>query len=156
MPCSSETAETGWRRVFSGSIADVAVASAWVERIAASLKLPGKLTFAMQVCLEELMSNIARHGKVHPFPTPFPTETETDNPLSISIDIDVLGDRIAMTIEDNGRPFDVEKAPAKVVDRPLEQVQPGGLGINLIKSFSHNIEYRRTDAGNRVTVDFMR
>jgi anti-sigma regulatory factor (Ser/Thr protein kinase) len=156
MPCSSETAETGWRRVFSGSIADVTAASAWVERIAASLKLPGKLTFAMQVCLEELMSNIARHGKVHPFSTPFPTETETDNPLSISIDIDVLGDRIAMTIEDNGRPFDVEKAPAKVVDRPLEQVQPGGLGINLIKSFSHNIEYRRTDAGNRVTVDFMR
>ena len=156
MPSSSHTAETGWRRVFSGSIADVTAASAWVERIAASLKLPGKLTFAMQVCLEELMSNIARHGKVHPFSTPFPTETETDNPLSISIDIDVLGDRIAMTIEDNGRPFDVEKAPAKVVDQPLEQVRPGGLGINLIKSFSHNIEYRRTDAGNRVTVDFMR
>ena len=156
MPCSSQTAETGWRRVFSGSIADVTAASAWVERIAASLKLPGKLTFAMQVCLEELMSNIARHGKVHSFSAPFPTETDADNPLSISIGIDVLADRIAMTIEDNGRPFDVEKAPAKVVDRPLEQVQPGGLGINLIKSFSHNIEYRRTDAGNRVTVDFMR
>jgi anti-sigma regulatory factor (Ser/Thr protein kinase) len=156
MPCSSQTAETGWRRVFSGSIADVMAASAWVERIAASLKLPGKLTFAMQVCVEELMSNIARHGKGHSFPTTFPTEKDADNPLSISIDIDVLADRIAMTIEDNGRPFDVEKAPAKVVDRPLEQVQPGGLGINLIKSFSHSIEYRRTDAGNRVTVDFMR
>ena len=156
MPCSSQTAESGWRRVFSGSVADVTAASAWVEQITASLKLPGKLTFAMQVCLEELMSNIARHGKVHPFSTAFPTETETDNPLSISIDIDILADRIAMTVEDNGRPFDVEKAPAKVVDRPLEQVRPGGLGINLIKSFSHNIEYRRTGAGNRVTVDFMR
>ena len=152
MPSASQTAGTGWRRVFGGSIADVTAASAWVERIAASLKLPGKLTFAMQVCLEELMSNIARHGKVHSFPT----ETDADNPLSISIDIDVLADRIAMTFEDNGRPFDVEKAPAKVVDQPLEQVRPGGLGINLIKSFSHNIEYRRTDAGNRVTVDFMR
>ncbi len=152
MPCSSQTAETGWRRVFSGSIADVTAASAWVERIAATLKLPGKLTFAMQVCLEELMSNIARHGKVRSCPT----ETDAHNPLSISVGIDVRTDRIAMTIEDNGRPFDVEKAPAKVVDRPLEQVQPGGLGINLIKSFSDNIEYRRTDAGNRVTVDFMR
>ena len=152
MPSASQTVETGWRRVFGGSIADVTAASAWVERIAASLKLPGKLTFAMQVCLEELMSNIAGHGKV----LSFPTETDADNPLSISIDIDVLADRIAMTFEDNGRPFDVEKAPAKVVDQPLEQVRPGGLGINLIKSFSHNIEYRRTDAGNRVTVDFMR
>jgi anti-sigma regulatory factor (Ser/Thr protein kinase) len=156
MRCSSRTDGTGWRRVFSGSIADVTAASAWVERIAASLKLPGKLTFAMQVCLEELMSNIARHGKVHSVTTAFPTETDANNPLSISIDIDVLADRIAMTIEDNGRPFDVEKAPAKVIDQPLEQVKPGGLGINLIKSFSHNIAYHRTDAGNRVTVDFMR
>ena len=103
------------------------------------------------------MSNIARHGKDHSSSTAFPTETDAaDNPLSISVDIDVRADRIAMTVEDNGRPFDVEEAPAKVVDRPLEQVEPGGLGINLIKSFSQNIEYRRTDAGNRVTVDFMR
>jgi serine/threonine-protein kinase RsbW len=156
MPCSPPTVESGWRRVFSGSIADVAVASAWVERITASLNLPGQLTFAMQVCLEELMSNIARHGSVHSFATALPSGGDADNPLSISIDIRVLDDRIAMTIEDNGRPFDVEKAPAKAVDRPLEQVQPGGLGIQLIKNFSHNIEYRRTDAGNRVTVDFMR
>jgi len=149
-------AGTGWRRVFSGSMADVAAASAWVERIAASVNLPGQLTFAMQVCLEELMSNIARHGKVDSSSTAFPAEADAGKPLSISIDIDVFVDRIAMTIEDNGRPFDVEKAPAKVVDQPLEQVRPGGLGVNLIKSFSDNIEYRRTDAGNRVTVDFMR
>jgi serine/threonine-protein kinase RsbW len=156
MPCSAQTAGTSWRRVFGGSMEDVTAASAWVERIAASLNLPGQLTFAMQVCLEELMSNIARHGKVHSFSTASPTGTDADNPLSISIEIDVFANRIAMIIEDNGRPFDVEKAPAKVVDRPLELVQPGGLGINLIKSFSHNIQYRRTDAGNRVTVDFMR
>ncbi len=156
MPCSPRTDGPGWRRVFSGSIADVTAASAWIERIAVSQELPGKLTFAMQVCLEELMSNIARHGKVHSVTTAFPTETDAESPLSISIGVDVRADRIAMTIEDNGCPFDVEKAPAKVVDRPLEQVQPGGLGINLIKSFSHNIEYRRTDSGNRVTVDFMR
>lgn len=156
MPCSPRTAETGWRRVFSGSVADITAASAWVERIAASLSLPGQLTFSMQVCLEELMSNIVRHGGAHSFSTAFPTGTDEDNPLSISVDIDILADRIAMTIEDNGRPFDVEKAPAKVVDRPLDQVRPGGLGINLIKNFSHKIEYRRTAAGNRVTVDFLR
>ncbi len=156
MPCSPRTDGPGWRRVFSGSIADVTAASAWIERIAASQELPGKLTFAMQVCLEELMSNIARHGKVHSVTTAFPTETDAENPLSFSIGVEVRADRIAMTWVDYGCPFDVEKAPAKVVDRPLEQVQPGGLGINLIKSFSHNIEYRRTDAGNRVTVDFMR
>jgi anti-sigma regulatory factor (Ser/Thr protein kinase) len=60
-----------------------------------------------------------------------------------------------MTVEDNGRPFNVTQAPAKRVDQPLEQVQPGGLGIQLIKSFSSNLEYHWTEKGNRVIVDFM-
>jgi anti-sigma regulatory factor (Ser/Thr protein kinase) len=60
-----------------------------------------------------------------------------------------------MTVEDNGRAFDVARAPARVIDQPLDQVEPGGLGILLIKSFASSLEYSRTDAGNRVTVDFI-
>jgi len=60
-----------------------------------------------------------------------------------------------MTVEDNGRPFNVAQAPAKRIDQPLEQVQPGGLGIQLIKSFASNLEYRRTEKSNRVIVEFM-
>ncbi len=156
MPLSPQTSAIGWRRVFSGSIAEIAVATSWIEKIAASLDPSGRVAFAMQICVEELMSNIVRHGGVHSFSTAYLPEADADNPLSISIDIDVLADRIVMTIEDNGRPFDVAKAPAKQVHGPLEHVQPGGLGIQLIKSFGSNIEYRRTESGNRVTVDFIR
>lgn len=60
-----------------------------------------------------------------------------------------------MTVEDNGRPFNVAKAPAKGIDRPLDQIQPGGLGIQLIKSFASSLKYRRTGKGNRVIVEFM-
>jgi len=156
MPLSPQTSGIGWHRVFSGSIAEIAVATSWIEKIAASLDPSGSVAFAMQICVEELMSNIVRHGRVHSFSKAYLPDADADNPLSISIDIDVLADRIVMTIEDNGRPFDVAKAPAKQVQGPLEHVRPGGLGIQLIKSFGSNIEYRRTESGNRVTVDFMR
>lgn len=156
MPCSPLTTEIGWRGRFGGSLGDIAAASDWLEGIAVGLKLSGETTFAMQVCLEEVMSNIARHGKVDRLSTPRSIEAEADDPLSILVDIDVFDDRIFMTIEDNGRPFDLAKAPAKVVDKPLEEVRPGGLGIHLIKTFSRSIEYRRTDAGNRVTLNFRR
>jgi len=106
----------------------------------------------MQVCLEELMSNIVRHGKNVSLPWP---QVDSKNPISISVTVNALPDRITMTVEDNGRPFNVAKAPAKVIDKPLDKVQPGGLGIQLIKSFASNLEYSRTETGNRVVVEFM-
>jgi serine/threonine-protein kinase RsbW len=148
--------QNSWHRVFSGSIPEIAAAASWIESIAADLDLPGRLVFGMQVCLEELMSNIVRHGGVHSSSTAYLPQTDPANPLLISITVEALTGRIIMTVEDNGRPFDIAQAPAKRVDRPLEQLQPGGLGIQLIRSFASNLEYRRTEQCNRVIVEFRR
>jgi len=144
-----------WHRVFPGAMAEIAVAASWVESIAAGLDLPDRVVFAMQVCLEELMSNTVRHGGDHSSRTKYLPETDPIQPILISVTINVLADRVIMTVEDNGRPFDVAQAPAQRVDRPLAEVRPGGLGILLIKSFGSNIEYHRTEQGNRVVVEFM-
>jgi serine/threonine-protein kinase RsbW len=148
--------QNSWYRVFSGASPEIAAAARWIESIVGDLDLPGRLVFDMQVCLEELMSNIVRHGAVRSSSTAYLPQTDPANPLLISITVDALADRIIMTVEDNGRPFDVARAAAKRVDRPLEQVQPGGLGIQLIRSFASNLEYRRTEQGNCVVVEFMR
>jgi serine/threonine-protein kinase RsbW len=123
-----------------------------MESIAANLDLAESKTYAMQVCLEELMSNIVLHGKAGSSSKTLPMDPA---PLSISIRVDACRDRTVMTVEDNGRPFNVEQAPAKWIDRPLEQLQPGGLGIHLIKSFASNLNYSRTENGNRVVLEFM-
>ena len=106
----------------------------------------------MQVCLEELMSNIVRHGKERSNSS-WPSGPRSDH-LTIAIAIDANADRITMIVEDNARPFDLGKAIAKKIDQPLDQLEPGGLGIHLIKSFSSAMEYQRTEHGNRVTVEF--
>ena len=150
------TPQNSWHRIFTGTIPEIAAAASWIESIAADLDLPGRLVFDMQVCLEELMSNIVRHGGVRSSSTAYLPQTDPANPLLISITVDALADRIIMTVDDNGGPFDVAQAAAKRVDRPLEQLQPGGLGIQLIRSFASNLEYLRTEQGNRVIVEFMR
>jgi len=151
MPLSQRRSPHHWHRIFNGSILEISSAASWIESIASELDLPASQAFAMQVCLEELMSNIVRYGGSPPTPWP---QIDSKNTLSISVTVTSLADRITMTIEDNGRPFDVAQAPGKVIDEPLCKVQLGGLGIHLIKSFADNLTYSRTKTGNRVIVEF--
>jgi anti-sigma regulatory factor (Ser/Thr protein kinase) len=97
------------------------------------------------------MSNIVQHGRSPSIPW---LQIDSKNPLSISVTVKTLDDRITITVEDNGLPFNVAKAPGKVIDQPLQEVEPGGLGIQLIKNFASNLEYSRTKTGNRVIVEF--
>ena len=145
-----ERLQGSWHRNFTGNVREISCAASWMESITADLNLPDSKAFAMQVCLEELMSNIVQHGQSRSGSKP--TQVA---PLLISIKIDAFVDRTVMTVEDNGRPFNVAQAPAKSINRPLDQIQPGGLGIHLIKSFASNLNYSRTANGNRVVLEFM-
>jgi serine/threonine-protein kinase RsbW len=150
MPVSPQGRSQTWHRVFKGAILEIPAAASWIESVAAELGLPESQAFAMQVCLEELMSNIVRHGPEKPDGP----HINSDYPLSISVTVEAVPDRVIMSVEDNGRPFDVGQAPAKAIDQPLEQVQSGGLGIHLIRNFATNLEYCRTERGNRVMLEF--
>ncbi|MGB6766912.1 MAG: ATP-binding protein [Methyloceanibacter sp.] len=153
MPSSrQELRPNCWHRVFSGAILEIPSAASWIESIAADLHVPEPQAFGMQVCLEELMSNILRHGRGSS--KSYWPQIDPSNPLLISITVEAHADRITMTVEDNGRPFNVAQAPAKAIDPPLERVEPGGLGIHLIKNFASNLQYSRTERGNRVIVEF--
>ena len=151
MPLSQRRSlENCWHRVFNGTIVEIQSAARWIESIASELGLPDPQAFAMQLCLEELMSNIVQHGRSPSTPWP---QIDSKKPLSISVTVKTLADRITMTVEDDGRPFNIAQAAGKVIDQPLQKVQPGGLGIHLIKSFASNLEYSRTETGNRVIVE---
>src|SRR4029077_755696 len=127
MPLSQRRSpESSWHRVFTGAVVGIQSAASWIESIASELGMPDPQAFAMQVCLEELMSNIVHHGRSPSTPWP---QIDSKNPLSISVTVKTLADRITMTLEDNGRPFNVAQAPGKVIDQPLQNLQPGGLGI---------------------------
>ena len=130
-----------WRRELSGSVADIAAAARWVEQKASEQALPPDKVYALRVCVEELLTNILRHGG-------------TVSP-KIDLTVTVSSDRIVLVIEDDAKPFDVSTSTPRRVGQPLEKAQPGGLGIQLIHSFADRLSYRRAGQKNRVVVEFI-
>ena len=150
---TSQTVQSEWRRDFSGVMTAVGGAVGWVGSIASDLHLPAGQAYAMQVCLEELMANVAMHGVS---PAARGDQPEPADPLKVSVSLNVSNDKIILTVEDNGRPFDISRAQPRRVEGGLDDVAPGGLGIGVIRNFADNLKYSRTETGNCVTAEFLR
>jgi anti-sigma regulatory factor (Ser/Thr protein kinase) len=129
-----------WRRSFVGSVPEAVATAKWIEGIAADRGVPGDVVFAVQLCSEELIANIVRHGG-------------SASPR-IEVGLGIFADRVELTVDDDGRPFDVAAAVPHRIEGPLEDVRPGGLGIHLIHSFSDALAFRREGMGNRIVATF--
>lgn len=131
---------------FPATMDGAADAAAWLRNLASREHLPGPLTFALEVCLEELATNVARHGNPR----------LRGDALSIGISIAIDPEAVELVVEDNGIPFDVSQARSRPIRDPLDELAPGGLGMQLIRSFSHELQYEPAGAGNRTTLKFFR
>ncbi len=139
------------RTRFPATIDGVVAAATWLHGVTETEQLSAKLAFAIEVCLEELFTNVMNHGG------PGTATTNDDElPLFVELALDLGDDDVSLFVEDNGRPFDVSQAPAKPIRRPLEEVMPGGLGMQLIRSFSSELLHEPLPGGNRVIVKFLR
>ena len=141
-----------WRKALTGTIDDISAAAKWLDTIAADQKFPEQLVFALQVCLEELLTNIVRHGGAQ---SSGDLQEVAMPPVNVEITISASAQRVSMTVEDNGKPFDIVNAPAHRIDQPLDKLLPGGLGIQLIRNFASSIAYEQAGLGNRVVVEFL-
>lgn len=54
---------------------------------------------------------------------------------------------------DNGQPFDPSAAPEADTSLPLDQRDPGGLGIRLIRRMMDRVEYQRVAGENRLQLE---
>jgi len=59
-------------------------------------------------------------------------------------------------IDSDGAPFDVTKAPDVDIDKPIEEREPGGLGLHLLKRMADRFDYDYAPATGRslITVRF--
>jgi anti-sigma regulatory factor (Ser/Thr protein kinase) len=79
--------------------------------------------------LEELFTNVVKYGR------------RSDLPLRIDIGRIAGGVEVTLTDTD-AEPFDVTRAPDADINLPIEQREPGGLGIHLVRKMVDSIEYR--------------
>ena len=69
----------------------------------------------------------------------------------IEVRIEIRGGRLTATVSDDGVPFDPLSQPPPDIHAPVEDRKVGGLGIHLLRSLVHDVQYRRADGRNHLT-----
>jgi anti-sigma regulatory factor (Ser/Thr protein kinase) len=102
--------------------------------------LSPQVSFDLCLAADEALANIILHGYGEDAKSP------------IRLDVHVTGDTLVLEVEDSGPPFDPLQAPPPKLDIPPEERRPGGLGIFLIRSVTHEVEYLREGDRNHLTL----
>jgi serine/threonine-protein kinase RsbW len=124
-------------------IEDLSRVAPWIESVAAEYAIPTDIQFAMNLCLEEVLSNIIRHGY------------SSEPGHSILIRYVPNRDKTSFLIVDDDAPhFDPLAREDTPVEETLEGIRIGGLGIRLVRNFASSLRYEATPTGNRLIVGF--
>ena len=102
-----------------------------VELIGQQWKLPRRSVLQINLALEEIFTNIISYG----------FDDDLEHTITISLDYD--GQRMQITMIDDGNPFDINQADNPDLNIPLAQKEVGGLGIFLIRQYMDEISYVR-------------
>jgi anti-sigma regulatory factor (Ser/Thr protein kinase) len=103
-------------------------------------EIPGRTLYAVNLALDELVTNIVLHGYDDPAGQEF------------EVRITARGGGITAEVEDGGRAFNPVEAPTPDLTAPLEERALGGLGIHLVKNLTDSVEYRRVEDKNVLTI----
>ena len=114
----------------------------WIKELTETNISPN-MSFAVQVCLEEVAANIIMYGAIN------------DERLQISVELERVGETLLARISDNGREFDPTQAPPPTVAASLKEAKVGNLGIHLTRSFASSVDYERRVGVNRLTLRFI-
>jgi len=94
------------------------------------------IEFVIDLVLDELVSNVIRHGL-------------KDNGEHF-IEVNLHCDRrdLTLEVEDDGVPFNPLDAPIPDITLPIEERRVGGLGIHLVRQFMDTLAYERRGERN--------
>ena len=102
-----------------------------------------KTAFCVNLAAEELFTNMIRHNVGH-----------GDR---ILLELEVTDPRIFFRFTDHDvEPFDPKSVPEVNLEAPVEQRNPGGLGLYLVKSVVDRITYEYENRAMRVTAEKQR
>jgi len=95
-----------------------------------------ELVYATQLALEEILSNVIRHG----------CADGARHEIELTLRAGDAG--VELEVADDGLAFDPTAAPEAELDLPLAERRVGGLGIHLLRAFAREIAYERVAGRN--------
>jgi anti-sigma regulatory factor (Ser/Thr protein kinase)/class 3 adenylate cyclase len=111
-----------------------------VEKFCADRELGGDIAHAINLSLDELLTNTISYGY----------DDEAEHLIDIAISVN--RDRLTVTIRDDARPFDPTEAAAPDLDAGIDERPIGGLGIHLVRAMMDRVEYRYIQGHNELTL----
>ena len=120
----------------ANDLAGLADLADWAERFGATHRLSAGVVNALNVVLDEAVSNPIHHGY------------DAGVGGEIVVRLRRASDRVEVEVEDDGRPFDPLQAPPPDLTLPLERRPIGGLGIHLIRNLMDEVDYARQGGRN--------
>jgi serine/threonine-protein kinase RsbW len=110
-----------------------------VEAFGTDEGLPAATVFALNLALEETVTNIISYGY------------DDQGPHLIAVALSVAGGLVSGAVEDDGRAFDPLVSDAPDVTAPIEERDVGGLGVLLVRKLMDDVSYERVEGRNRLT-----
>jgi serine/threonine-protein kinase RsbW len=111
-----------------------------VSRWLAERDTPAEVQYLANLVIEELVTNCIKYGY------------EDASEHVVEVKLQLAANELAVTVTDDGQPFNPLELPAPNLQAPVESRPIGGLGIHLVRQMSDRMEYVRDNGKNRVTV----
>jgi len=119
--------------------ADAAAAAAeWLDHLAEKYAFPPKLIAHLRIMMEEVMANYWAYG--------------AESTKLVKLRLEVEPASVRLSFADNGQPFDLRQVESHSVGTSLNDARIGGLGLQLIKKFADQIDYRSEGGWNELTL----
>ena len=111
-----------------------------IESWAAEAGLSPAVTYRLALVTEELLANLAMHGRFEGDPPP------------ARVTVEAAEGRAVLVIEDAAAPFDPRAAPVPAVPT-LADDRVGGMGLALVRKMAASLDYGRIEGGwNRTRI----
>ena len=126
-------------KVFKRDIQALDAIFDFLEERISNNNLNESLAFTLKFAVEEVFTNMVKYNPL--------------GPDQISISLVVKGENAIVELVDfEDVPFDITKTEPVNFDLPMEEKNPGGLGIHLVKTMVDKVDYQHINNRSKVTL----
>jgi len=125
--------------VLAAQVAELRRAAAWLHAEAGARAVPDEDIARLDLCLHEALANVLDHSGL-----------AADAEVRLRLQV---GDGSAtLTLDDGGAPYDLTQAVVAARPLTLEDTEPGGLGVLMLRSQADQLEYEYIDGSNHLHI----
>lgn len=129
------------KKSFAGKFINLEQIGDFIGLTAENAGLDETAVYAVQLAVDEACTNIIEHA--------YGGESLGE----ISISTEVTANRFIVEILDHGQPFDPDSIPVPKTNVPLEEIQPRGVGLFLMRKMMDEVRFSfEPSLGNTLTM----